>query len=211
VNEARAAVTPGTDATATLRAGLLDGLEVLLVSAGGEDAAAVREACTALGARVAACDADGEARASEAAMDQLVQRAVAEQAGVQLLVVDGAGMFAAGRNGGGEDRAAALRECLQGTWNATRAATVAALLPAGRGGRIVLLAPAAAAGEHAGAARAGLENLARTLSIEWARHGLTVVAIGAGEQTPAAELAALVAYVASPAGAYLSGCLLAPR
>jgi hypothetical protein len=37
------------------------------------------------------------------------------------------------------------------------------------------------------------------------------VAVGAGEETPAEALAALVAYVASPAGDYLSGCLLAPR
>ena len=64
------------------------------------------------------------------------------------------------------------------------------------------------AGEHAPAACAGLENLARTLSIEWARHGITTVTIAPGAETPAGEVAALTAYLASPAGAYFSGCLL---
>ena len=60
------------------------------------------------------------------------------------------------------------------------------------------------------AARAGLENLARTLSIEWSRHAITTVAIAPAPDTDAGELAALCAYLASPAGAYFSGCLLAP-
>ena len=57
-------------------------------------------------------------------------------------------------------------------------------------------------------AAAGLENLARTLSIEWARHGITTVAVAPGEDTSAAELAALACYLLSPAGAYFSGCLM---
>jgi citronellol/citronellal dehydrogenase len=113
----------------------------------------------------------------------------------------------------------ALRTCLDATWNVTRAVVNLAFLGAepsssdrpGSGSatrRIVYLAPASAAGEHAGAARAGLENLARTLSIEWARHGITLVTIAPGEATAAGEVAALAAYLASPAGAYFSGCLL---
>jgi NAD(P)-dependent dehydrogenase (short-subunit alcohol dehydrogenase family) len=77
-----------------------------------------------------------------------------------------------------------------------------------RGGRIVYVAPAPQGGAHAEAARAGLENLSRTLSIEWARHQTTTVTIAPGDETAAQELAALVAYLASPAGAYFSGCLL---
>ena len=74
--------------------------------------------------------------------------------------------------------------------------------------RIVYVAPAPDAGEQADAARAGLENLSRTLSIEWARHQITPVTIAPGESTSAGEVAALTAYLASPAGAYFSGCLL---
>ena len=59
---------------------------------------------------------------------------------------------------------------------------------------------------HAEAARAGLENLARTLSIEWARLGIRPVAIHPGTETPAGEVAELAAFLASPAGAYYSGC-----
>src|SRR5207245_2178300 len=78
----------------------------------------------------------------------------------------------------------------------------------GAGGRIVLLAPRPGAGPHAEAATAGIENLARTLSIEWARHSITAVAVAPGARTPAGELAAVTAYLLSPAGAYFSGCLL---
>jgi NAD(P)-dependent dehydrogenase (short-subunit alcohol dehydrogenase family) len=72
----------------------------------------------------------------------------------------------------------------------------------------VYLAPSPAAGPQADAARAGLENLGRTLSTEWARYGITLVTIAPGETTATGEVAALCAYLASPAGAYFSGCLL---
>jgi NAD(P)-dependent dehydrogenase (short-subunit alcohol dehydrogenase family) len=105
----------------------------------------------------------------------------------------------------------ALRACLDATWNVTRAVVTHAFLPAGSSppaGRIVYLAPAPSAGAQADAARAGLENLGRTLSIEWARHGITLITIAPGGATAAGEVAALTAYLASPAGAYFSGCLL---
>jgi hypothetical protein len=73
------------------------------------------------------------------------------------------------------------------------------------GGLVVLLAPRPG-DAHREAARSGLENLARTLSIEWARFGVRPVAILPGSATEAAEVAELVAYLASPAGAYYSGC-----
>jgi NAD(P)-dependent dehydrogenase (short-subunit alcohol dehydrogenase family) len=147
--------------------------------------------------------------------DAPVEAALAEARSIDLLVLDCASVFAAARSGG-EDRDGAdpgareaLRVCLDWSWSVTHAVVNAAFLPADRGGRIVYLAPAPDAGEHADAARAGLENLARTLSIEWARHGITPVAIapGAGAQG-AGEMAALTAYLASPAGSYFSGCLL---
>ena len=90
----------------------------------------------------------------------------------------------------------------------TRAVVNVAFLPREEGGRIVYLAPRPLSGAHAGAARAGLENLARTLSIEWARHAITAVAIAPGDRTTDDVLAALTAYLASPAGGYFSGCLL---
>ena len=58
------------------------------------------------------------------------------------------------------------------------------------------------------AAAAGLENLARTLSIEWARFQVQAIALAPGEGLGDDALSEVVAYLASPAGAYFSGCLL---
>ncbi len=197
-----------------LRAGLLDGVTVLLAGAAadastGEDATpsyalAVGEVCGSLGARTLAL--------------ALEEPAPAE---ADVLVYDGAAAFGAA----GADARVALRECLDGAWQATHAVANAAFIEPARGGRIVYVAPpaggvaeaaaaadadadASGASAHADAARAGLENLARTLSIEWARYGVTTVAIAPGARTPAGEVAALCAYLASPAGEYYSGCLL---
>lgn len=124
---------------------------------------------------------------------------------------------------GGQDR---LREAVEQAWTAVRSVATGALIPAGAG-KIVLIAPrseggsvAAAAdtgsfppapdtGSFAAAARAGLENLARTLSVEWARHGVTAVAIAPGPATADEQLAELVCFLVSPAGEYFSGCVFA--
>lgn len=225
------------DASQLLRPGLLQGVSILLAGAAapeaGPDAGAasaglgesVASACAGLGARVFACELslDGqhgqEQSAVERAAQDAVERALADGMACELLAIDAASVFAqalagavteteAGAGGGAGGAREALRACLDATWNVTRTVAAAALLPDERGGRVVYLAPPAGGGEHADAARAGLENLARTLSIEWSRHGITTVAIAPGEATPASEVAALVAYLASPAGAYFSGCLL---
>jgi NAD(P)-dependent dehydrogenase (short-subunit alcohol dehydrogenase family) len=188
-----------------LRPDLLAGVSVLVAGAAepaGPLGSVVSAACAELGARVSRCAT--EARADEAAVEETVGAALAEIGGLDLLVVDGAGLF-----GGGEDARVALSACLDATWNVTRAVANLVFLADGQhGGRVLFLAPPPDAGPHAEAARAGLENLARTLSIEWARHGVTLVAIAPGTETAAGEVAALCAYLASPAGAYFSGCML---
>jgi NAD(P)-dependent dehydrogenase (short-subunit alcohol dehydrogenase family) len=211
------------NASKLLRPGLLDGVSILIagapVSAGasGSLGDAVRDACAGLGASVCECDVSGDVPGSqeegaiEQAVEAAVERASADGARVDLLVVDCASLFARVIQRDGDAREA-LRLCLDLSWNATRAVVNAAFLPSARGGRVVYLAPPADAGEHADAARAGLENLARTLSIEWARHRITPVTIAPGAASDrvdsAGEMAALTAYLASPAGAYFSGCLL---
>jgi NAD(P)-dependent dehydrogenase (short-subunit alcohol dehydrogenase family) len=79
------------------------------------------------------------------------------------------------------------------------------LIPGGAG-KVVLIAPAPAAGSFAAAARAALENLARTLSVEWARYGVTTAAIAPGAGTTEEDLAELVCFLVSRAGEYFSGC-----
>jgi NAD(P)-dependent dehydrogenase (short-subunit alcohol dehydrogenase family) len=192
------------DAAKLLRAGVLDELGVLIAGAGGGDrhrsqsafGARVGSACAALGARVYewSADADGGEQAVPDSVDRLI--------------VDAAALYDAG----GASRAG-LRACLDGAWEASHAVANAAFIEPRRPGRIVYVAPpsergADAEGGLAGAACAGLENLARTLSIEWARYEITAVAIAPGASTTGEEVAALCAYLASPAGAYFSGCLL---
>jgi NAD(P)-dependent dehydrogenase (short-subunit alcohol dehydrogenase family) len=216
------------DASALLRPDLLEGVSVLI--AGPTGPADVAEAVDAtestgaagpvpldravgdvfmeLGARLHRCVPDA---VEEEIVDETAAAALSELGSLEMLVVDGAGLFAQG----------GLRACLDATWNMTRAVVNRAFLASSdrsaespphrvnRGyRRILYLAPAPNAGELAGAACAGLENLGRTLSTEWARHGITAVTIAPGGATPAGEVAALCAYLASPAGAYFSGCLL---
>jgi|HubBroStandDraft_2_1064218.scaffolds.fasta_scaffold00580_10 3-oxoacyl-[acyl-carrier protein] reductase len=221
------------DVSKLLRPGLLHGVSVVLASGAPADeeslGTGVAYACAQLGARVGRCQLDPY-RSLELEQDDVeraVERLFADAGSIELLVVDGASMFPRPDVvGGHNDARQALRACLDTSWTVTRAVVNRAFLPDRRGGRIVYLAPARDAGAHADAARAGLENLARTLSIEWARHGITTIAIvpgtsvTAGTSTPAltatsarhkavvGEVAALTAYIASAAGAYFSGCLL---
>jgi hypothetical protein len=93
-----------------------------------------------------------------------------------------------------------MRAALDAAWLAVRPVGVA-----GAPARILLLAPPP--GDPAAeAVRAGLENLARTLSIEWARFGIRPVAVLPGSATSPAEVAELAGFLASPAGEYYSGC-----
>lgn len=78
---------------------------------------------------------------------------------------------------------AVIRNNLLGTWNVTREVATRAMIPAKRG-RIVNITAMVARGFpgmcHTGAARAGVENLTRSLAIEWAHHGLRVNAVAPG-------------------------------
>ena len=100
-----------------------------------------------------------------------------------------------------------LRATLDGAWALVHAVANTALVPA-RAGTVILVAPAPSDFVHAPAIRAGVENLARTLGTEWSQYGMTAVALLPGDATPASVVAAMAAYVGSPAGDYLSGCAL---
>lgn len=110
-----------------------------------------------------------------------------------VLVVDAAALF-------GDGGAEALRVGLDGAWD-----EIHSWFSADNAGKVILLGPRLSAGLHAEALRTGLENLSRTLSVEWSRLGIRTVTLLPGEQTTDAELAELVAYVASEAGDYFSG------
>jgi citronellol/citronellal dehydrogenase len=131
-----------------------------------------------------------------------------------------------------------MRLNVEGTWLFTHAVATRAMIPSGRGGRVfsVTLSPhnGMPGMAHSGAARAAVENLMRTLSVEWARFGIRLLAIAPGqfatatllskypqaivdrlsETIPAGrlggerELASLVAYLASPAAGFISGTVI---
>jgi NAD(P)-dependent dehydrogenase (short-subunit alcohol dehydrogenase family) len=124
------------------------------------------------------------------------------RAPLHALIYDARGAFA---GGGGSQ---ALRDALEQAWIGCRAAANGALIPGEAGGKLIFVAPAPHAGGHAEPARDALENLARTLSVEWARHRITAVTIAPGTATSAEQLGALLAYMCSPAGDYYSGCRL---
>jgi citronellol/citronellal dehydrogenase len=78
---------------------------------------------------------------------------------------------------------AVVRNNLNGTFYVTREVATRAMIPAKRG-RIVMVTATVARGfpgmAHTGAARAGVENLARSLAVEWAQHGIRVNAVAPG-------------------------------
>ncbi len=166
-----------------------------MVALAGPARATVEERLASLGAEV---------RPVAPASDE---EAPAAAEGVDTLVVDAATAFAA--TSGADDELAPLRAAADGAWIATRAVANAAwIAPQRPGGKVVFLAPRPADGPHAEAARAALENLARTLSIEWSRYGVRTTTITPGDATTDEEVAGLVAYLASEAGDYFSGARL---
>ena len=124
-----------------------------------------------------------------------------------------------------------------GTWLMTHAAAAKAFIPEG-GGKVLSVTLSPHNGMpgmvHSGAARAAVENMMRTLSVEWARFGIKTCALAAGqfgtetmrtkypkevvEGVPRTvplgrlgteeEWAWLVAYLASPAGDFFSGTVI---
>jgi citronellol/citronellal dehydrogenase len=126
---------------------------------------------------------------------------------------------------------------VQGTWQMTHAAATKAFIPQ-ESGKVISITVSPHMGfpgmVHTGAARAAVENMMRTLSVEWARFDIRLVAVAIGQfdtetlrtKYPKAivdnvagtvplgrlgtedEMAWLMAYLASPAGDFFSGCVI---
>jgi NAD(P)-dependent dehydrogenase (short-subunit alcohol dehydrogenase family) len=188
-------------ASALLQPGLLEGVQVALVAPSqtrpSGDGEAAREACESLGAAIGAIGVEVGGEPADEALDGKAAELLGGE-GPVVVVVDGEALFAAG----------GLRACLDAAWDGVRAVIAGVVIPAKGDGRVVLLGPRPGAGPGARSTRDALENMARTLSIEWSPYGIRSTAALPGAATPAEDLGALVAYLASPAGDYFSGCRL---
>ncbi|EHN10061.1 short-chain dehydrogenase/reductase SDR [Patulibacter medicamentivorans] len=254
--------TRAANPSAIFAPGLLDG-QVVLVSGGGSGLgrAAVLE-LVALGARVAICGRRADALEDTAAsagaacsthvcdirdedqVDRLVDDVLARHGRIDTLVNNAGGQFLApAETISPKGFRTVTRLNLDGTWLMTHAVATKAMIPAGpdgrpAGGKVVSVTLSPHHGlpgmVHSSAARAAVENMMRELSIEWARFGIRLNAIAAGQfatdifmtkyprpmvdaaaglvplgrlGTPE-EFAWLVAYLASPAGDFFSGSVL---
>ena len=198
-------------------------------------AKATADAATAAGAiHPHVCDIREEEQ-----VDDLVDRVVSEHGRIDLLINNAGGQFLAPAEAiTPKGFRTVIRLNVEGTWLMTHAVATKAMIPSGRGGRIVSVTLSPHNGmpgmAHSGAARAAVENLMRTLSVEWARFRIGLVAVAAGQfetQTlltkyPRAivervaetiptgrlgserEFATLVAYLCSPAAEFLSGSVI---
>jgi NAD(P)-dependent dehydrogenase (short-subunit alcohol dehydrogenase family) len=174
----------------------------------------------------------------EAAVDSLFDGALKRHGRLDLLVNNAGGQFMSPAEAITPKGFRTVTDLnVQGTWLMTHAAATKAFIPAG-GGKVVSVTLSPHNGMpgmvHSGAARAAVENMMRTLSVEWARFGIKLTAVAAGQfgtevlrtkypkqvaenverSIPAQrlgepeEMAWLIAYLASPAADFLSGCVI---
>jgi citronellol/citronellal dehydrogenase len=160
---------------------------------------------------------------------------VERELGVATILVNNAGgqFPTAAENLATKGWDAVIRNNLNGTFYVTQAVATRHMIPARRG-RIVNIIANIARGfpgmVHTGAARAGVENMTKTLAVEWAQHNVQVNAIAPGvirstgtEQYPPElversrqmtpmkrlgtpeEVAQLAAYMASDEASFVNG------
>ena len=171
-------------------------------------------------------------------VDALVDGILERHGRIDLLVNNAGGQYLSGAEAiTPKGFRTVIRLNVEGTWLMTHAVATKAMIPAGRG-QVVSLTISPHHGlpgmAHSSAARAAVENLMRVLSIEWARHNVRLNAIAVGQiGTPTLltkypkpmvdamastvplqrlgtveDVAWLVAYLASPAGRFVSGAVL---
>ena len=235
--------------------GLLEGQVCVVSGAGSGLGRAATLEMTALGATVIGCGRRAEPLEETAGM--MGDAGVFEHESLDIRDEDGVDRFMDGvlerhgridvlvNNAGGQFMSPAeaispkgfrtvIDLNVQGTWLMTHAAATKAFIPQ-ESGKILSVTLSPHNGMpgmvHSGAARAAVENMMRTLAIEWSRFNIRTVALAAGQfgtetlrtkypkvvvdnverSVPLGrvgepeEMAWLIAYLASPAGDFFSG------
>jgi citronellol/citronellal dehydrogenase len=237
------------------RPGLFEGHVAVVTGGGSGIGLAVAKTLCELGAKVAICGRDeerlGRARALLGERGYALHAArcdirdvgeiatflasVREALGdVSVLVNNAGGQFPSPAEAiSPKGWEAVIRNNLNGTFYMTREVAVSSMIPRQRG-RIVNVIANVARGfpgmVHTGAARAGVDNMTKTLAVEWAQHGIAVNSVAPGtirttgtdryppelveasrQRTPAKrlgtpeEVAELCAYLASDAASFVTG------
>jgi citronellol/citronellal dehydrogenase len=238
------------------RDGLLDGQTIVVSGAGSGLGRETALELARLGATVVGCGRRAEPLAAtaelaaalpgtfehesldireEEAVEQFFDALLERHGGLDVLVNNAGGQFLAPAESITPKGFRTVVELnVTGTWLMSHAAATKAFIPQRRGKILsVTLSPhnGMPGMVHSGAARAAVENMMRTLAIEWSRFGITTCALAAGQfatetlltkYPPAVvenlahsvptgrlgrseEMAWLVAYLASPAGDFYSG------
>jgi len=237
------------------RPGLFEGHVAVVTGGGSGIGLAIARTLCELGAKVAIAGRDAakleRARAQLAERGWLVHAATCDIREVEQVTALVKGVRGAlgditvlVNNAGGQFPTAAetlspkgwdavIRNNLNGTFYVTREVAVTSMIPAKRG-RVVNVIANVARGfpgmVHTGAARAGVDNMTKTLAVEWAQHGVAVNAVAPGiirssgtdryppelvemsrQRTPMKrlgtpeEVAELCAYLASDAASFVTG------
>src|SRR3954468_8040168 len=195
----------GTDSR-VFRAGLLDGQVCVVSGAGSGLGRETALELVRLGAAVIGCgrrqeplaetagQADGLAGSfghetldirEEEAVDRFFDGVVERHGRLDVLVNNAGGQFLAPAETITPKGFRTVIELnVQGTWLMTHAAATKAFIPQ-NGGKVLSVTLSPHHGMpgmvHSGAARAAVENMMRTLAVEWARFGIKTCALAAGQ------------------------------
>jgi citronellol/citronellal dehydrogenase len=167
-------------------------------------------------------------------VDRVVDAALDRFGAIDVLVNNAGGQFSAPAEEISDNGWRAVeRVTVDAVWSITRTAATRAMIPGG-GGLIVFVGFSPLRGipgfAHASAGRAAVANLASALAIEWSRHGIRAVCVAPGtirtealaaygDEAVAAwersvplgrlghpeEVGALIAFLATAGGAYVTG------